>query len=566
MNADSPEKLNQTLKEIDGRSYKTYKKLQETSWDFAPFILKFEHVQGDPFADPTRVSLDFDLQSTGFPAALYESAARRLAVEDFLLRSFHSACDRLLFRSRGSGKSGEIFAQSPSQKILKRSSVLISGDGCQLIHFVGLPADGRRILGEECAEIFSGVLPALWRKALLPPNLDLDQLKKHIETLEDYLALQKELAQSNWAAFVADGSILPRLSGVSDLPLDESAVPFKAPDDFSQTVDLPHRGETPGMAIPQGITLIAGGGFHGKSALLNALQAAVYPHIPGDGRELVAALSSAVKIRAEDGRAARAVDVSGFMKELPLQESTERFSTQSTSGSTSQAVNIVEALEAGSELLLMDEDTCATNFMIRDARMQALIESRLEPITPLVDRIEEINERFQVSFILVLGGCGDYFESAGEVIAMEWFQPRLATRRAKELVESRPTRRIREASKPFPEIKERRLDPAALNFKKGKREIFIRAWGMDTLSLGRSEVDVRYVEQFAEVGQLEACGWILARMKEFLKEAGTSNRQALENVFRQLESEGVESLAPFNTGLLTLPRPQEVLAALNRLR
>lgn len=566
MTATIPEKLKQTLLDLDGKGYKSYKKLQETSWSYPPFLMKFEHVQGDSFAFPSRLSITLSMTDTGFPENFFDTATRRLALEDFLLRSFHQHTARLKFRSRGSGKSGLITALVPGQKILKRNAALIKEDALRFIMFAGLPADGRRILGKECLRMFEEILPRLWDESLLAASLDLERIREHIETLEDYQALQRDLEKNNWAAFVANGSLLPRASGISDLPLEKDGVAFTAPEDFSATAELPHRGTVQGMAIPAGITLIVGGGFHGKSTLLRAIQSAVYPHVPGDGRETIATLASAVKIRAEDGRAVRDVDISPFMDDLPLVKSTSSFSTLSASGSTSQAVNIIESLECETKLLLMDEDTCATNFMIRDSRMQALVRADKEPITALIDRVEEILEKFQASVIMVMGGSGDYFEPAHQVITMERFQPRLVTKQAKQIAEAHPTGRKKEIKSPFPEIRSRRIDPGVLDFRRGRRETVIQARGVETISLGRSEVDTHYVEQLAETGQLETCGWILKRLKTLLEEDAFSSLDGLKEVYRQIEEKGIDSLTDYDTGLLSLPRIQEAMAVLNRLR
>ena len=321
------------------------------------------------------------------------------------------------------------------------------------------------------------------------------------------------------------------------------------------------------MPIPLGITLIVGGGFHGKSTLLKAVQDAVYPHVAGDGRERIATQPSAVKIRAEDGRCVQPINVSGFMDNLPLVPSTENFSTVSASGSTSQAVNILEAIESGSSLLLMDEDTCATNFMIRDERMQALIASNREPITPLVDRIGELYKDFGVSTLLVMGGCGDYFNSADQVIAMESFQPQLLTARAKQIVQEYPGSRKTEASKPLPDVQMRKRNLSTLDFSRGNKPCVIQTQKLISLVLGRTEIDVRYLEHLVEPGQLELCGWILKQFKENqANNASVSNRDGIKNILQGIENGELESITPFNNGLLALPRLQDVMAVLNRLR
>jgi len=561
-----PDELRRRLLEIEGRGYKAYKQFEGTHWDYGSFQLKFEHVQGDPFAAPSRLSVSISLEESGFNLEWVSSPTRCLGLEDYLLRRFHRAIDDFPTGVRGAGKSGLVTAQRPSQKILKRNAVLVSADHLQLVFFAGLPANGRRILARQCLKIFQEVLPRLWEKTLLMESLDVLEVQAHLDTLEDFEALQVELEKQRWAAFVADHSLLPRRSGNSDLPLEQGGVPFMAPNDFSVEVTLPHAGPVRGMAIPQGITLIVGGGFHGKSTLLRALEAAVYPHIQGDGRERVATHPNAVKIRAEDGRAVMDVDISAFMDELPLVKDTHAFSTQAASGSTSQAVNIVEAMETGAQLLLMDEDTCATNFMIRDARMQALVAKNREPITPLLDRVEEMYEGFGVSSILVMGGSGDYFDVAHQVIAMEAYRPTRVTEEAKRIARQNPTGRRKELRSGLSPLRERRIDPSSLNFQRQRRECVIQAHGLESLVMGRDEVDARYLEQLVENGQLEFCGWILRELKSLIEKGTVSNVSALKIIFRRMDEEGFDFLVPYNNGLLSRPRLQEVAAVLNRLR
>ena len=441
----------------------------------------------------------------------------------------------------------------------------IKNDSLTLILFAGLPGDGRRVLAEECVKLFSEILPPVWEESLLAKSLDMNRVQRALDTLEDYSALSELLDQNHWASFVADGSLLPRASGISDLPLKKDGVLFSAPEEMSAEVHLPHSGKVRGMPIPLGITLIVGGGFHGKSTLLKAIQDAVYPHVAEDGREGIATQPTAVKIRAEDGRSVQPINISGFMDNLPLIASTKNFSTVSASGSTSQAVNILEAIEAGSSLLLMDEDTCATNFMIRDARMQTLITS--EPITPLVDRIEELHKDLGVSTLLVMGGSGDYFDSADTVIAMDSFQPKLVTAKAKQIVQENPGSRKNETSGPLPEVPMRTRNLSTLDFSRGKKLCVIQTQKLISLILGRTEIDVRYIEHLVEPGQLELCGWILKQLKGMRDtDANVSNSDAIKNILRTIENGELESVAPFNNGLLALPRLQDVMATLNRLR
>ena len=561
----APQELLNQITSLNGKGYKSYKNLQGKSFSFDLFQLTFEHVQGDPFAAPSRLSIKIGLETAGFAKTHYENSLRKLALEDHLLREVSQRVQKCKGKVKGSGRSGEVAVQSPGQKIIRRSGMHIKNDSLTLILFAGLPGDGRRVLAEECVKLFSEILPPVWEESLLAKSLDMNRVQRALDTLEDYSALSELLDQNHWASFVADGSLLPRASGISDLPLKKDGVLFSAPEEMSAEVHLPHSGKVRGMPIPLGITLIVGGGFHGKSTLLKAIQDAVYPHVAEDGREGIATQPTAVKIRAEDGRSVQPINISGFMDNLPLIASTKNFSTVSASGSTSQAVNILEAIEAGSSLLLMDEDTCATNFMIRDARMQALITS--EPITPLVDRIEELHKDLGVSTLLVMGGSGDYFDSADNVIAMDSFQPKLVTAKAKQIVQENPGSRKNETSGPLPEVPMRTRNLSTLDFSRGKKLCVIQTQKLISLILGRTEIDVRYIEHLVEPGQLELCGWILKQLKGMRDtDANVSNSDAIKNILRTIENGELESVAPFNNGLLALPRLQDVMATLNRLR
>ena len=561
----APQELLNQITSLNGKGYKSYKNLQGKSFSFDLFQLTFEHVQGDPFAAPSRLSIKIGLETAGFAKTHHENPLRKLALEDHLLREVSQRVQKCKGKIKGSGRSGEVAVQSPGQKIIRRSGMHIKNDSLTLILFAGLPGDGRRVLAEECVKLFSEILPPVWEESLLAKSLDMNRVQRALDTLEDYSALSELLDQNHWASFVADGSLLPRASGISDLPLKKGGVLFSAPEEMSAEVHLPHSGKVRGMPIPLGITLIVGGGFHGKSTLLKAIQDAVYPHVAGDGREGIATQPTAVKIRAEDGRSVQPINISGFMDNLPLIASTKNFSTVSASGSTSQAVNILEAIEAGSSLLLMDEDTCATNFMIRDARMQALITS--EPITPLVDRIEELHKDLGVSTLLVMGGSGDYFDSADNVIAMDSFQPKLVTAKAKQIVQENPGSRKNETNGPLPEVPMRTRDLSTLDFSRGKKPCVIQTQKLISLILGRTEIDVRYIEHLVEPGQLELCGWILKQLKGMRDtDANVSNSDAIKNILKTIEKGELESVAPFNNGLLALPRLQDVMATLNRLR
>lgn len=303
---------------------------------------------------------------------------------------------------------------------------------------VSLPAAGRTVLGQQAWKILGVNLVELVRQTLLHNNLDQNKLKEHVDSVERQHALRGQLTGLGLISFIANGSILPRASGAAALPMDPSqAVPFKSPQEAEVTLTLPNGTSVRGMGVPQGIMLLTGGGFHGKSTLLEAIELGIYDHVPGDGRELIVTDPTAVKIRAEDGRSVSGVDISPFISNLPGGRDTKRFSTDDASGSTSMASNIQEALEAGCKTLLIDEDSSATNLLVRDQRMQKLIQK--EPITPLISKARALYSQHGVSTIIVIGGLGDWLTVSNDIIAMDSYVPRIITNLAKDVIKEFPT-------------------------------------------------------------------------------------------------------------------------------
>ena len=415
--------LRALLARIDRRSYPAYKDTKG-AWRFSSYVLSIDHVQGDPFAAPSRVSVHVDGKAAGFPPSLYEIPCRRLALQDQLTRRFGQEAARASFQAKGSGHSGLVAVTRCGQEVLERTACQVDpkSGGVVLRLEVGFPANGRTINARELEKLLFDLLPRCVENALLYRRLDAKALQGAADLAEDQRFLRQALPGLGLCAFVADGSVLPRASGVSQRPM-EGAVPFRSPASLAVSLDLPHRGRITGMGIRRGVTLIVGGGYHGKSTLLKALEAGVYDHIAGDGREYVITDPTAVKIRAEDGRSIRRTDISLFINDLPNGRDTVHFSTEDASGSTSQAANVAEAMEAGASLLLMDEDTSATNFMVRDALMQRVIHRDMEPITPFLDRVRGLYDRFGVSTILVAGSSGAFFHPADTVLQMDRYVP-----------------------------------------------------------------------------------------------------------------------------------------------
>lgn len=559
------EDLRNQLHRLHQQNYKAYKEIKG-DWEFPDFRLRIDHVQGDPFAAASKLRIFIDHSIAGFPAALFANNSRAVAFRDYLTRAFYQAA-RGRSRHIGTGKGGLITIDRPGQQILDRSSCLVHDQQVEVRFIVGLPANGRRILGREAAGMLCGELPAIVDEALCYASHSPSAIEDHVNTAEDADVLRGQLEASGLVAFVADGSCLPRRSGIDDRPLGEDGVVlFQGPESLRTRLNCPHTGTVEGMGIPHGITLIVGGGYHGKSTLLGALERGVYNHVPGDGREKVVTLPTAVKIRAEDGRQVSGVRIDPFINNLPGGRSTRFFSTPNASGSTSQAANIVEAMEAGSRLLLVDEDTSATNFMIRDRRMQELIRKSCEPITPFTDKIRQIHLEYGVSTILVMGGSGDYFDPADRVIAMESYRPSDVTAAAKDIAQRHCTGRQAEGGNTFGEISDRGINPACLNASDGRRPVLIKTRGTDEILLGRQSIDLSLVEQLVDQAQLRAIGYAMAKSSHLFVDGNPNLREILDGIMRLIREQGIGAVHDLPDGDLALFRPTELAAAINRLR
>jgi predicted ABC-class ATPase len=558
------QQLRQQLNQLDGRSYKAYKDIQGR-YEFPDFTLSIDYVQGDPFASPSKLSVRVPQSVAGFPQDLYQSPSRKIALGDYLTREFSQVARQVSTR-RGTGKSGQIAIARVTQEVLERSCVSINSDWVEVRFTVGLPAQGRRILGNLAAEMLGEDIPRIVEKALFYKALNGSKIRHQVETIEDADWLRDRLSEQNLIAFIADGAILPRRSGVDDRPLTATdAIPFVSPPSLQVEFDCPNRGKITGMGIPTGITLIVGGGYHGKSTLLRAIELGVYNHIPGDGREFVITDRHAMKIRAEDGRSVVGVDISPFINHLPQGRSTQQFSTENASGSTSQAANIMEALEAGTTVLLVDEDTAATNFMIRDRRMQALIAKEKEPITPLIDQIQSLSNR-GVSTILVIGGSGDYFDVADRTIAMDNFLAYNVTDRAKAIAKEYATGRQPEAGEDFGTITNRIPIPQSLDPSAGKRDVRVKVRDVDEVQFGMEDIDLTAVEQIVDPGQLRAIAAAMVYAKDRYMNGQRSLREILDRVMADIDDQGLDVLTRFPEGNLARFRSLELAAALNRLR
>ena len=557
--------LRNLLRQIDHKGYPAYKDTRGC-YTFGTWQLSIDHVQGDPFAAPSKVSVRVAGKQAGFPAELYRNSYQRIALQDYLLRQFGRQLEKLSFRAKGSGKSGLLAMSRPGQEVLERTASQIEPEtGNLTVRFeVGFPANGRTVNARELEKIFFELLPECVEQTLFAKALDMKKVRQAVFLAEDQQYIREQLKAQGLVAFVADGSILPRESGVSGRPMRD-AVPFVTPPSLKVTMELPHRGTITGMGIKKGITLIVGGGYHGKSTLLKALELGVYNHIAGDGREYVICDETAMKMRAEDGRSIRKVDISMFIRNLPNGKNTEAFSTEDASGSTSQAANVVEAMEAGCMTLLMDEDTSATNFMIRDELMQRVINRESEPIIPFIDRVEELFRVYGISTILVAGSSGAYFHKADCILQMKQYEPVDITEFAKNEAAAYPIVTAPEKEHRAPE--ENRVAKPDMSLHKDDR-IKLKIMGKDGFSFNRETVDLRYVEQLTDTEQLAALAYLLKYAELHLFDGKKNLKDVVEQLEQKLMTEGLAAVCESSyvpTGL-AMPRKQEIFACINRYR
>ena len=556
------QQLRQQLSSIHRKSYPAYKTLKGI-YDFKHFLLSIDHVQGDPFASPSHLSIQVPAKIAAFPAFCFSAKNVRIAVQDYLLRKFSQQLSIYNFKAKGSGKSGSISTSVCGQEVLERTACEISSDFVTVRFTVGFPANGRTINAFELEKILFEFLPSCVEKSLLYKNLSQKAVESVVFLAEDQEFLRQELKKRQLVAFVANHSILPRESGISQKPM-KNAVPFQSPASLETEITLPHKGKIKGMAIPQGITLIAGGGYHGKSTLLTALEDGVYNHIAGDGREFVLTDSSAVKLRAEDGRFIKDVDISLFINDLPNGKDTHCFSTLDASGSTSQAAGIVEGMEAGSTLFLLDEDTSATNFMVRDGFMQQVISRDKEPITPFLERAPQLFSKAGISTILVAGSSGAFFHIADTVIQMDRYQALDITEKVKKLCSHYP---LPPSSVPdfcMPSSKRIMSSTKKSTYKDFK----MKCHSKDSFSIGKDTLDLRYIEQLTDKEQTAALGELLRYAQEHLVDRKRTISEIISVLQNKIEKDGFSAF--FGNSYipcgLAVPRIQEIFSCFNRYR
>ncbi len=561
--------LKSKLDSIHRKSYPAYKSLRGY-YSFGDFVLSVDHVQGDPFAAPSSLHVELPMAKAGFPGTYFEKRHTRTALEDLILRRFSAALDQYSFKAKGSGKSGLISTSRPGPEVMRRSAVEFTDKNLIVRFEVGFPANGRTINAQELEKILLDFLPQIVKKTLFYKAWDKKKIQETYELAENQQKIRELLEEKKLVAFCANGSILPRKSGVSSQPL-KHAVAFVSPESLEVELELPYGGSICGMGIPEGVTLIVGGGYHGKSTLLQALEQGVYNHVSGDGREYVITRANALKLRAEDGRAVSDLDLSLFIHDLPNGKDTHCFSTEDASGSTSQAAGVMEGIESGTSCFLIDEDTSATNFLVRDSFMQRVVSGDQEPITPYIARIRDLYEKAGISTILVAGSSGAFFHVADTIIQMDAYRPKDVKEKVTLLLPEYPSVDFTVDSATFELPEEDRLFTPGQKQKKrgrGDREerIKTKVMGTDGFSIDRNMVDLRYVEQLIDTEQTAA---LAAIMKYIVKKETTATpvKKLVSEICTLLENDG---MGAFVDGSLSCgyayPRREEIFQMLNRFR
>ena len=559
------DRLRDKLITMNGKGFQVYQELAG-AYRFDRFVLYLDSIQPDPVAAATRARVRVDQAEAQIPPELWDASVRRVAVLDYLARAVHEAI-RKQVRTRWSGRIPPLAMDACGQAVLSRASCTIVEDTVEVRLAIGLPSEGRKVLAKTAQSLFFEELPAVVDAGLMWPRLDGETGRRHVQAVEDYVALRDALEPLGLVAFVADGSVLPREPGPGDGPLRGGrAVSLRAPDDLAVTVTLPHRGQVRGLGIRRGVTVIAGGTFHGKSTLLAAIGRGVYPHVAGDGRELIVTTPDAVTICAEPDRRVERVDVSAFIRDVPQRADVTGLSVDHANGTVSMAAGIAEALEAGTRLLLCDEDAAAIVFLARDALMQQLIPASREPVTPLVDRVRALWDTHGVSTIIATSGLGDYLAVADTVIVMDGFQPVAATDTTRGLLAARPGRRAVEGTMTLPTP--RCPLPRSLGGLRGRR-LWAELRGRSALGIGRDTVDLTALSQLVDPSQARAAGdAILYAIEKGYVDGNASIVEVLDRVLADINAQGLGVLAfqEGHPGDHALPRRHEIAAVLNRLR
>ncbi len=543
----STNELREYLLRINGKPFSRYKGLRGLLINYGRYSAKLTRIQGDPHAPPSYIEVKLPKELLKLPNTLL-SGLGALALTDYLARKLHKVLKGLR-RPCGSGNSCYLGVPKPSPRILRRSCCELISESLVIRFFIGLPARGRRVLGREAIKLLINDVPKVVSELLKVRN-EVDEVLKHYELLKDQRFLREWLYRGGYILFIPNGAILPRESSISEEP-KEGATKFKSPLTLKVKVKLPSGKVVEGMAVKEGVTVVTGGGYHGKTTLLEAIQDGIYDHVRGDGREYVVSRKYTVLVKAEDGRLVSNVDISSLIRNLPGGCDTRRFSTLDASGSTSMAASISEVIEAGAEVILLDEDTSATNLLFKDEVMRELIPN--DPIRTLSEVVRDLVSKSGASVVVVTSASSSFLPVADTVIRMSNYIP-------EDLSSEVAGKGLGVITKTY-ELPRKRLFRGI----KGLRRVKVQGMKLiiEYLSGSKFELDLKYYPRIVETGQVRLVAHIIKELSKPPKPM--SVRELIKYVNERLSREGFSAFTNPVPPDLTEVDGFDVVWTINRL-
>ncbi len=552
------------LMDIEGKDSSEYARLVG-DFDFSRFVLKISQVPAESSTSPALFIVRVPQIIAGFPPHYFDTPVRRTALEDFLTRKVADQIDTLAQYNEEGISRRHLSVAMPGQKILPRTSMLVTEEYVEARIYVMLPQRDGRVDGERVRDIFFEELASVVNASLVYCNLDERELTAFVNSMEDADQIRQTLSMRGLLGFVADGSMLARM-GNTDFPDYEAVTPLRVDSDIQVEMEVPNGGTIKGLGIPAGLTLILGDSYSGRIDLMKALAAGIYNHIPGDGRELAVTVPDAVSVAAEPGRSVQKVDVSLFIKEMEAGSQPAEFSTAEAEPSASQAAGVMEALEIGARAFLFDESTSAAAFLTRDTRLSSLMPEAERRIAPLAQRARHMVDDLGVSIVVAgAASVAEFIPVADTILRIDEYAVYDVTQAAKALDPAQF--QIEEDPNPpdFAQERNRWVVPSSIDSSKGTDDQHIVAESIELLRFGRGLINLQNITQMADKHQTATIGLILYYARLRYMDESRPLREVMDLIDRDLGTEGLEVLSRDLRGDLARPRRYEIAAALNRL-
>ncbi len=553
-----------TLMDIADKPVSEYGRLTG-DFDFSRYVLKVSQVPVENMDKPALFLVRVPQAIAGFPSHLYNTPVRRTGLEDYLTRRIADQIDVITQYDEQGLSRRHLLIAVPGQKILPRTSLLLTEEYVEARIYVMLPQRDGRIDGERVKEIFFDELASVVNSALIYCNLNEAELTEFVDIMEDADQVRQILPTRGLVSFVGEGSMLARL-GNTDYPDYDDVQPLTVAEELLVEVDVPNAGPVKGLGIPSGITLILGDAYSGRIQLMRAIAAGIYNHIPGDGRELAITMPDAVHIASEPGRSVQKVDVHPFVRELVAEGATEEYTSAEADPCSAQAAATVEALEIGARALLYDESNSSPAFLTRDSRLTALMPDAGRRVMPLATRVRQLVDELGVS--VVVGGSSsvaEFIPVADTILRIDGYKVYDVTQEAKAMDLDQFQLESDDVNLTALVEKNRWVVPSSIDASSGPLDQVIEAESIDLLQFGRSMINLQDVTQLADKHQTATIGLILCYAKLRYMDEGRPIREIMDLIDRDLGTEGLECLSRDLRGDLARPRRYEIAAALNRL-